>query len=77
MPPQMPSPPSQIAKGPHQWSGTSFQLVARKYRRPPIRPAGKPQSATSWTSSRLPPRASQRRVVTAMAASTAKTYASP
>jgi hypothetical protein len=25
-----PQPPFQTANGPHQWSGTSFQLVARK-----------------------------------------------
>ena len=36
-------------------------------------PAGKPHSATSWTSSREPPCASQRRVVIATAASTAST----
>ena len=29
IPPQTPSPPFQIANGPHHWSGTSFQLVAR------------------------------------------------
>ena len=73
IPPQIPRPPSQTANGPHQWSGTSFQLVARKYRRPPMIPAGKPHSATSCTSSREPPCASQRRVVIATAASTAST----
>ena len=29
IPPHTPRPPFQIAKGPHHWSGTSFQLVAR------------------------------------------------
>src|SRR3954452_8250206 len=30
MPPQTPTPPCQIASGPHHWCGTSFQLVARE-----------------------------------------------
>jgi hypothetical protein len=73
MPPQMPRPPFHTANGPHQWSGTSFQLVARKYSRPPMIPAGNPHSAHSCTMAREPPCASQRRVVTATAASTAST----
>ena len=77
IPPQMPRPPSQTANGPHQWSGTSSQLVTRKYRRPPMMPAGKPHSATSWTSAREPPCASHRRVVIATAASSASTYMRP
>src|SRR2546421_5865047 len=45
--------------------------------RPPIRPAGKPHAATSYTSSREPPCRSQRTVETRIAASTANTYAKP
>jgi hypothetical protein len=44
---QIPKPPRHTANGPHQWGGTSLQLVARKYSRPPMMPAGKPNSATS------------------------------
>jgi hypothetical protein len=73
MPPQIPRPPFQTANGPHQCGGTSFQLVTTWYSRPPTSPAGKPQSATSCTSWRLPPLASHRRVVSATAASAATT----
>jgi hypothetical protein len=47
MPPQIPRPPLHTANGPHQCGGTSLQLVAKKYRRPPITPAGNPHRATS------------------------------
>ena len=62
-----------MANGPHQWSGTSFQLVARKYRRPPINPAGTPQIATSCGSVGSPPCAFQRRLVIITAATIATT----
>jgi hypothetical protein len=73
IPPQIPKPPRQIANGPHQCGGTSFQLVARKYSRPPISPAGNPHSATSCTSAGSPPTARHRRVVITTAATTAAT----
>src|SRR4051812_50164618 len=58
MPPQTPRPPRQIANGPHQASGTSFQLVARKYSRPPIRPAGEAPNPPPPGGAPPPPRVS-------------------
>src|SRR5262249_50057991 len=77
IPPQIPSPPSHTANGPHQCGGISEYEVAMKYNRPPIRPAGKPHSATSLTSAGSPPAAAQRRREINTAASTANTYMTP
>ena len=64
MPPQTPSPPRQIANGPHHVSGTSSQLVITWYRRAPTIPAATPQTAQRKIRSQSPPRFTQRRPVT-------------
>ena len=40
MPPQIPRPPLQTARGPHQWSGTSFQLVDQEVEASTDQPGG-------------------------------------
>ena len=68
MPPQIPSPPSQTANGPHHSSGSSSQLVAMWYSRAPTIPAPTPQTATRKIRSQSPPRRTQRTPVSQMQA---------
>ncbi len=68
--PQMPRPPSQMRSA---CAGLPFSpkygpgVVTTWYSRPPTMPKGMAHMATSPTSSRSPPRATQRRVVSQMA----------
>ena len=77
IPPQIPSPPFQIANGPHHSSGRSFQLVITWYRRAPTIPAATPHTATRKIRSHSPPRLVQRMPVTATAAAIATRSVSP
>src|SRR5207247_10777462 len=75
--PQTPRPPSHTANGPHQWFGTSFQLVMSWYARAPTMPAATPQTATRRTRSGSPPQLFQRYHVSAMHATIASSSISP